>query len=288
MWCVSAILSLLYAARHWFGDTEGMPLLRHICEGFVKAIIGTGVYAVVLLPILYLGTWAWRALFRRWPAPVAGELAGHPRPYMGFKRVLLLLVVVLAGMALAAVLIAAGSAQVYRAYQRYQSAPSVPVRDAQASEEAKKELRSLWRRGIEDPDSLPEVKARQWQLLKEHGRATPEFIEVARTSLSAQLCYQELFWEDAAVALQTGKPLKSPERERVEKELLKEESANEDEFAENDAMIADIAARRPVLLADDVMGVMTAELIEATIADAPRRRAALEELLTPPEGLTVE
>lgn len=286
MWCVSAILSLLYAARHWFGDTEGMPLLRHICEGFVKAIIGTGVYAVVLLPVLYLGTWAWRALSRRWPTPVAGEVAGHPGPYMGFRKVLLLLVAALAGMALAVVLIAAGSAQVYKAYQRSDLAPSVT--DARRSAEARQELRRLWRRGLEDPDSLPQVKPRHWQLLREHGRATPEFIEVARVSLSAQLRYQELFWEDAAVALQTGKPFKSPERERVEKELLKEEFANEDEFAENDAMIADIAAGKPVLLADDVIGVMTAELIEATIAAAPRRRAALEELLTPPEGYLVQ
>jgi hypothetical protein len=36
------------------------------------------------------------------------------------------------------------------------------------------------------------------------------------------------------------------------------------------------------------MAVMTAEVIEGTIAAAPKRRAALDELLTPPDDLPAE
>jgi hypothetical protein len=285
MWWVAAVIGLLQLYHRWYvrasGHLAGSPVFAPAIEGAISA----AAMLAFLLPVFYLGTWAWRALFRRWPAPGPPGSPTSTRDYVRFRSAAVVAVVLF--VASLATTVSAALLGV-RLFQPSRPAPTVSVTDARRSAEAKEQLRSLWRRGIEDPDSLPEVKARQWELLKEHGRATAEFVEVARASLSAQLRYQELFWEDAAVALRTGKPFKSPERERLEKELLKEEFANQDAFAENDAMIADIAAGKPVLIADDVMGVMTAELIEATIADAPRRRAALDELLTPPEGLIAE
>jgi hypothetical protein len=242
----------------------------------------------VLLPVCYLGTWFWRAVLRRRLEAAVVQPDDWAHRYISFRRALRVLLVACAALLLATSLVAWVGKQACVFWQRSRCAPAAAARAVRIPDEAKQELRDIWRRIVEDPSSLPGLKARHWEILEECHRPTPSFVTMVQTSIQMQLRYQELFWEDAAVALATGLPYKSSERERLELDLVEEDLAGEELLASNDATIADIAAGEPVFLGGDTMMVVTAEEIEQTIAAAPARRAALDELLAPPDDVRVE
>jgi hypothetical protein len=279
MWWVTAIIGLLYVYHRWYMRASGLVAGGPVFAPAVEGAISAASVLALLLPVFYLGTWAWRALFRRWPAPGPPGSPTSARDYVRFRTA-----AVVVGVLFVASLATTVSLDVLgiRLFQRSGSALVASVPDAQVSEEAKREWMDLIGRVVADPDSLPEVKPRYWQLLKEQGKDTPSFIEECQTFIPMGLRYNELLWEDAAVALRTGKPLKSPERERLEEELIRADGMDEQQRAADDAMIADIAAGEPVCIAQDPETVVTADYIERMIAAAPRKRAAMEELLTPP------
>ena len=115
MWWISVALGLQLTVRHWPAYAGDMPFARHVVRGLVKVIIAPGLYAVVLLPLCYLGTWVWCSLRRTTPPASAATSTGSSRDEIPFRKALLYLIATLVAMLLASALLVAVAARMPRA-----------------------------------------------------------------------------------------------------------------------------------------------------------------------------
>ena len=93
--------------------------------------------------------------------------------------------------------------------------------------------------------------------------------------------YQPLFWQDALIAVQTGKPHKSQQREDCEKRLMAKGLLSTERIDKNNMLISKIAAKESIpwqgqqVVLDEhaILGVLN------NLQDTVRR---IDELFSPP------
>lgn len=138
-------------------------------------------------------------------------------------------------------------------------------------------------RVVQDPSyATPAIHAEFWTLLEKSNLTEDEVAEVQRMLIAIASEYQALFWSDAKLALQTGEPVKSHEREALEQELLDDGWLFDHEVERNDRMMAAIANRRPMDGSNNAALIMTEEGIDEVLGRIGSVEASIEELFTHP------
>ena len=92
--------------------------------------------------------------------------------------------------------------------------------------------------------------------------------------------FQKLFYEDALSSYQAGKALKSPEREKVEAEIISLGMATNQRILENEEMISNIASRDSVTV-DGIRVQMTDTTISIILASLEGAEKRIDKLFGP-------
>ncbi len=149
---------------------------------------------------------------------------------------------------------------------------SFPIEDRKRFEEIIKNVMSK-------TDYLtPSIHSEFWRLMRKMGIETKEQESQYKKIMTAGLVYRKQMWKDAMASLEEGKPYKSSERKQYEKGLA--QISGNSQLEQNDRMIDDIAAHKPISLQGNQV-VATKEIIEKALADVGPTIDRVEVLFTP-------
>ncbi len=99
-------------------------------------------------------------------------------------------------------------------------------------------------------------------------------------TLSKAIKYHELFLDDALITCHTHQPTKSRERERLEKELIKNGIASEFQIIQKDDAMRKIAAGERVIFDDGMKDVVTSENLRISLKSITVANEKLRELFS--------
>lgn len=184
-----------------------------------------------------------------------------------------------------AIAVLTAAASVPRTLERTQSS-SANLNKLSSAEQAR--FKEIVAGVTRDPDYLtPTVHGEFWQLVYKTGMSSTTAITRMRTSVTELGgTYWRLFYEDALIAVQRGKPVQSPEREKFEKDIVNRGVVSQGFISQNDLLMGKIASGQAISSADGGPSVTLDEgsirMILASLDDATKR---LDKLFTPPTGV---
>jgi hypothetical protein len=119
-----------------------------------------------------------------------------------------------------------------------------PASSAQLTDQQARRFQEIIKGAMSNPSYLtPSVRQEFREMLTKMG-GTPEQIQHLREKMTGLVTtYQPLFWQDALIAFQTGKPHKSQRREDYEKRIIAKGLVSTERINNNNILMSKIAAR---------------------------------------------
>lgn len=129
----------------------------------------------------------------------------------------------------------------------------------------------------------PDIHREFWGLINKMGHLTNAEIQKLKTLFTGMgSTYIRQFWKDALQAAKTGKPFKSVQREKIEKQYFELGLLPESRIKENEKLIEKIANHQPIKISGGTEGVADEEVITKVLENLDAVIVRVNRLFTRP------
>lgn len=132
-----------------------------------------------------------------------------------------------------------------------------------------------------------EIYREFWSIWGKMKLNQPEYDAMRMVLVGATVDYQKLFWEDAMTTFQAGRPFKSNERDRMEKNLQEAQLMTSFRIQQNDELIEKIAKQEPIDTAQGA-ALITDVQIRNALSNIESLGQRFDRLFTPTEKVSGE